>query len=497
MSELNINDLTAIYTSYLEQNKKALPLCNNTPWQVVELLLYPLGQPLKEILNPYYGANRVLSQTSFYWRQLEQGSELRVESWNPKTQKVFCCNMKPDQLEIRQIPLEEWKQEASGTFDCIVLNPPFGYTAAGKKKERLENLFLSHALNCLKEDGFCTAFLPNGFLGRQSSDNIQLRKNLSLNHQLQSIVLLPKSILPTSEIFTSILYFSKAPSAENIPLYDFRNTKNIKSFLKLYRSSEPNQKLNPQELEKHQYSFLPEEYIRSKPFDFEEIPSRKESLWVLWNQLQKTQAGHLYEDHYGQTSMLNTVQCISTRKDQLKKLIQTGYDLLECELLLYCGCIQSTKEMGKSLFHLKTGDICPTGHKNGNYPCYGAGGIYGSTNICNIPQSSGIVIGRVGSFCGNVYRTWKPGFLSNNAIWVEPDQEKVAPDFLFLLLYVAHFQNKKRGGGQQYITQTMVQNQIFDLPILSQQADFLAQQQNLYQQIHSYEQELAQLELAE
>ena len=96
-----------------------------------------------------------------------------------------------------------------------------------------------------------------------------------------------------------------------------------------------------------------------------------------------------------------------------------------------------------------------------------------------------------------MYWTSQPGLLSNNAIWVEPDREKVIPDFLFLLLYSAHFQNKRRGGGQQYITQSMIQNQIFYLPTLSQQADFLAQHQTLLEQIHFYEQELGQLELTE
>lgn len=496
MSHLNLNYLSAIYASYLEQNHKENTLCGNIPEQVTELLLFPLN-PIKEILNPYYGTNKIIAQTSFYWRQLEQGTEMRIESWNPKTETIFCCNMKSDQLEIKNIPLTEWMQGVTETFDYVMLNSPFGYSNLEKKKERLENLFLSHALNCLKEGGFCTAFLPNGFLGRQSSDNIQLRKNISLNHHLQSIILLPKSILSTSEIFTSVLYFSKTAPAKKIPLYDFRNKKNINSFLKLYRSLEPNWQLEQQELEEHQYCFLPEEYIPSKSFDFEEIPSRKKSLHALWSELQKNQDSRLYENHYGQTSIFNTAQCVSTRKGQLKKLIQTGYGLLECELLLYCGYIQPTKEMGKSLAHLKTGDLCPIDHKNGKYPCYGAGGIYGSTNTCNIPQSTGIVIGRVGNFCGNVYWTWQPGFLSNNAIWVEPDREKVIPDFLFLLLYSAHFQNKRRGGGQQYITQSMIQNQIFYLPTLSQQADFLAQHQTLLEKIHFYEQELGQLELTE
>ena len=117
-------------------------------------------------------------------------------------------------------------------------------------------------------------------------------------------------------------------------IHIFRNKKNINSFLKLYRSSEPNWQLEQQELEEHQYCFLPEEYIPSKSFDFEEIPSRKKSLHALWSELQKNQDSRLYEDHYGQTSTFNTAQCVSTRKGQLKKLIQTGYGLLECELLL-------------------------------------------------------------------------------------------------------------------------------------------------------------------
>ena len=116
---MNLNYLSAIYASYLEQNHKENALCGNIPEQVTELLLFPLN-PIKEILNPYYGTNKIIAQTSFYWRQLEQGTEMRIESWNPKTETIFCCNMKSDQLEIKNIPLTEWMQGITETFDYVM-----------------------------------------------------------------------------------------------------------------------------------------------------------------------------------------------------------------------------------------------------------------------------------------------------------------------------------------------------------------------------------------
>lgn len=48
--------------------------------------------------------------------------------------------------------------------------------------------------------------------------------------------------------------------------------------------------------------------------------------------------------------------------------------------------------------------------KDGPYRVYGAAGVQGSARTATMKEEQAILIGRVGSYCGAVYKAWTKGF---------------------------------------------------------------------------------------
>ena len=98
----------------------------------------------------------------------------------------------------------------------------------------------------------------------------------------------------------------------------------------------------------------------------------------------------------------------------------------------------------------------------GNIPIYGGNGILGYTNEFNSEKNS-IIIGRVGAYCGCVYKEDNKCWISDNAIVGYPKENY---DYLFMYYYLKskNLNSLHIGSGHPLMTQDILNNIEVDLP---------------------------------
>ncbi len=103
----------------------------------------------------------------------------------------------------------------------------------------------------------------------------------------------------------------------------------------------------------------------------------------------------------------------------------------------------------------------------GKYPVYGGNGILGYTNEYNM--ENGIVIGRVGVYCGSVFLEKGKCWVSDNAIKAE-NTENSNLVFLYYLLKNLKLNERRIGTSQPLLTQGILNGIEVDIPnIVSQE----------------------------
>lgn len=110
----------------------------------------------------------------------------------------------------------------------------------------------------------------------------------------------------------------------------------------------------------------------------------------------------------------------------------------------------------------------------GNFPVYGGNGILDYTNQYNAENV--IVVGRVGAYCGSVYRCKQKCWVSDNAICVTA-KPIIDNNFLFYLMSSLDFHHFHIGGAQPLMTQDIIGSFEITLPPLAEQkriADILS-----------------------
>ena len=110
----------------------------------------------------------------------------------------------------------------------------------------------------------------------------------------------------------------------------------------------------------------------------------------------------------------------------------------------------------------KNGKKRPSG--NGNIPVYGGNGILGYTNDYN--NEDCIIIGRVGAYCGSVYREKNKCWVSDNAIC---GKTKENIEYLYYLLKLLHLNKRHIGTSQPLLTQEILSKIEIILPNLKTQ----------------------------
>ena len=110
----------------------------------------------------------------------------------------------------------------------------------------------------------------------------------------------------------------------------------------------------------------------------------------------------------------------------------------------------------------------------GNFPVYGGNGILDYTNQYNAENV--IVVGRVGAYCGSVYRCKQKCWVSDNAICVN-SKPIIDDNFLFYLMSSLDFHHFHIGGAQPLMTQDIIGSFEISIPSLAEQkriADILS-----------------------
>ena len=110
----------------------------------------------------------------------------------------------------------------------------------------------------------------------------------------------------------------------------------------------------------------------------------------------------------------------------------------------------------------------------GHFPVYGGNGILDYTNQYNAENV--IVVGRVGAYCGSVYRCKQKCWVSDNAICVTA-KPIIDNNFLFYLMSSLDFHHFHIGGAQPLMTQDIIGSFEISLPPLETQkriADILS-----------------------
>lgn len=114
----------------------------------------------------------------------------------------------------------------------------------------------------------------------------------------------------------------------------------------------------------------------------------------------------------------------------------------------------------RDIIEFKNGKKRPK--ESGNIPVYGGNGILGYTNKSNSPQNS-LIIGRVGAYCGCVYKSDAECWISDNAI-VGYARENNSYNFLYYYLKSLNLHNLHIGSGHPLITQDILNNIKIEIP---------------------------------
>ncbi len=90
----------------------------------------------------------------------------------------------------------------------------------------------------------------------------------------------------------------------------------------------------------------------------------------------------------------------------------------------------------------------------GKFPVYGGNGILGYTNEWN--NENCVVIGRVGAYCGSVFREYSKCWISDNAICGISNNDNI--EFLYYLLSSLQLNHRHIGTSQPLLTQEILNN---------------------------------------
>lgn len=102
----------------------------------------------------------------------------------------------------------------------------------------------------------------------------------------------------------------------------------------------------------------------------------------------------------------------------------------------------------------------------GTYPVYGGNGIMGYANDYNM--QNGIIIGRVGAYCGSVYIEKGKCWVSDNAIKVECTNNSNLV-YIYYLLKGLKLNERRIGTSQPLLTQGILNNIDVSIPEISYQ----------------------------
>jgi type I restriction enzyme S subunit len=106
--------------------------------------------------------------------------------------------------------------------------------------------------------------------------------------------------------------------------------------------------------------------------------------------------------------------------------------------------------------------------KEGKYPIYGGNGINGYTNNYFVEKDC-LIIGRVGFYCGNTYKTFSKCWVTDNALIVTEKLNLYNKNFLLFLFNFLNLKKTSVATAQPVISGKRIENLVIPLPPLPEQ----------------------------
>ncbi|WP_066439272.1 N-6 DNA methylase [Chryseobacterium sp. CCH4-E10] len=216
------------------------------------------------------------------------GQELNRKTWALGKLRLMAYELKNAVYEIDD-SISDWNNFSE--FDLIVTNPPFGMKLSNYlykfENSSLESFIIGNSLSQLRLHAKLICLFSVSFLFSENRKNKKLRKALVDNNFIDTIVLLPTSILQHSSIQLCIIVFKKSNNNEirfvdaSQYVYDTESKRN-KTFddIKLYEDIKKQEKnkfikhIDLQEIKGQDYNLAVTRYFISNDIDgvrFKEI----------------------------------------------------------------------------------------------------------------------------------------------------------------------------------------------------------------------------------
>ncbi|AYZ13728.1 hypothetical protein EGY05_18065 [Chryseobacterium arthrosphaerae] len=216
------------------------------------------------------------------------GQELNRKTWALGKLRLMAYELKNAVYEIDD-SISDWNNFSE--FDLIVTNPPFGMKLSNYlykfENSSLESFIIGNSLSQLRLHAKLICLFSVSFLFSENRKNKKLRKALVDNNFIDTIVLLPSSILQHSSIQLCIIVFKKSNNNEirfvdaSQYVYDTKSKRN-KTFddIKLYEDIKKQEKnkfikhIDLQEIKGQDYNLAVTRYFISNDIDgvrFKEI----------------------------------------------------------------------------------------------------------------------------------------------------------------------------------------------------------------------------------
>lgn len=323
-------------------------------------------------------------------------------------------------------------------FDVVLANPPFMSPKGGirphKKftiaSNRSEVLFVDYIAEHLNPKGKAGIIVPEGIIFQSGKAYKDLRKLLVENY-LYAVVSLPAGVFnPYSGVKTSILLMDKAIAKQRNEIL-FVKIDNDGYNLGAQRTAVKGSQLEEAIALTHEFAATGE------------IPDSLIAHTVLRTEIAANGDYNLSGERY-------KIADISTSDFEQ---ISLG-----------------------DLFKLSSGNgLISKNMVPGEYPVYGGNGIAGWHSEYFV-ESSTIVIGRVGAYCGSIHITKPKSWITDNGLYItEYLRNDVNQVFLALMLEKLELNRFAKVGGQPSISQTTVKEQKIPLPPLSIQEEIVAE----------------------
>lgn len=110
--------------------------------------------------------------------------------------------------------------------------------------------------------------------------------------------------------------------------------------------------------------------------------------------------------------------------------------------------------------------------EEGVYPAFGSNGRIGASE--EALHDSGVIIGRVGAYCGSIQYSAGPFWASDNTIVAKPRKEKVSEKYLSYLLKSLDLNRHAGGSAQPLLTQSVLKDLTVSIPRLEVQQDIVS-----------------------